>query len=594
MEKRLRHDRLRPKKSVMRYADQLNHVSSIIWLLVLFATTSVILVSPFVLGGKLYMGSDMQFHLSRIYELKSAISNGSGFSFISTHTFNSVGVPLNLLYSPLLLYPFAILTLLISNQVTAIYVGIMLMFFVSLVVNYNVAIKFWHGDKYKALLFSYVYTFSSVNFGILFSGFTLGQASAIIFYPLAIYGMYAIFWGYYGDWYFLAIGMSLLLYTHLISVVLIALVVLVLFVIALLTSKGFLLRIRYFVLSIILAICLSSFFLVGFISTQTDSKLSITKIFQLENGTVGAGDFLWNSISNSYSPLSIGFIFLFTVVVGFIKHKKLSTRMNYVLWMAISCVILTTSLFPWNLFQNTFFNVIQFPYRILSVGAVFMGVLFAELFSIKVLKKLTLFHKKVSVIGMLIFICVLFLGNFQMFVTEKNSQAELNYTPYSWHIAPASFYVAASSYNNLFGYNAGVGSTDYWPQKSMKHIYDIKTHVVNIDGRANYAQNQTTLNNGFEYVINSKQDNSKIDLPILNYHSYKVELNGEKIPYSESKRGTIQVKGTKGTNDIKVQYKVSNSLTVAIYLSIFSWTILILTWLWRTFTKRDGVSNENF
>ncbi|VDG23449.1 hypothetical protein [Lactiplantibacillus mudanjiangensis] len=593
MKKELRQTGLRPKRTVWLNSDHFIYMAKVIWLLILFAVTSVVLVLPFVLNGKLYMGSDMQFHLSRIFELKSAISNGNGFPFVSTRTFNSVGVPLNLLYSPLLLYPFAILSLLISNQVDAIYVGIMLMFFLSLVINYGVAKRYFENNKVKATIFTYVYTFSSINFGIWFSGFTMGQACAAIFYPLTIYGMYSIFWGRYHDWCMLAIGMSILLYSHLISVVLMVTLLFALFIIAILTSKHFFFRIRYFVFSVLLALCLSSFFLVGFISTELSSKLSVTKIVQLEDGTAGVGKLIWNSLSNSYTPLGIGFIFLISIILGIVNRKKLSRRLNFVLAISIVCVVLTTKLFPWNLMQNTFFNVIQFPYRILAVGSVFMGVLFTELFSVLVLKKLSFVRGRLSIVGILLLVCVLFLANFKTFTMDRSSQSELNYSPYSWHIAPPMFYVTANSYNNLFGYNAGVGSTDYWPQKSMKHVYDIKTHVVYINNKANYAQEQVLKDNGWQYIVNSQKEQSKIDLPILNYHSYKVILNGKSVAYSESKRGTIQVHGLKGTNNISVQYEISNGLIISIYVTVLSWLILILTWFWRVITKRDGVLNEN-
>jgi len=140
----------------------------------------------------------------------------------------------------------------------------------------------------------------------------------------------------------------------------------------------------------------------------------------------------------------------------------------------------------------------------------------------------------------------------------------------------------------MLGYNFGVGSTDYWPKKSVKYAVDIINHITLVDNQVVNLPVMYTITNGMHYEVNSKKAHSKIDLPFLNYHSYIVKLNGKKVGYSESKRGTILVKGKKGNNIIDIRYKVPKIVHVGTYISAISWILFLSALGWNLITKKQS------
>lgn len=562
-----------------------------IWLVALFLLSTTVVILPFILNGKLYMGSDLQFHLNRIQELKSAFESKGGFPFISTETFNNVTVPLNLLYSPMTLLPIVFVTLLVTNPVTAIYIGIGLILFVSLVLNYIVAKRFFKQDVRRALLFTYAYTFSSIAFSVQFSGFTFGQTLASVFYPMVMYGFYSIFSTEKSAWVWLALGLSAIVYSYSVSVLIIVVLLAILLIIVFIVDpREAVLNAKTFLLSIGLTIGLSAFYIISYVYIEANNSLVNTKTFNLADSALPVGTLLIQSLLNSYST-GIGVLFLITIVISVIRYKHMSRIIKINFWLAVALVLMSTNLFPWSLFQNTPLVSIQFPYRILSIASVPLSCLFVDM----IISLISIF-KKWSVMIVMVTITAILVGygfNTYQFILSHNAENELRYTPTSWHNLPQEpVYVTASSYNNLLGYTTGVGSSDYWPQKSIKYVYDIINSVFLVDGERTYDAQLKTAVNRVEYTVSGESKHPKIDLPILDYGFYSVTVDGEPRAYQESKRGTVEVVGNHGLNTIVITATLPNIIKSGIYISLLSGVMVIGGWMWRVVTvwnvrKRD-------
>nr|WP_252895020.1 hypothetical protein [Liquorilactobacillus satsumensis] len=164
---------------------------------------------PFYKHNLLNAGSDMQFHLNRINEIYQNMRNGGFFPYLSTYSFNHMGTPpLNLLYPAPFLFVFAALRFVISNPVTATYAGISLIIFAALSVTYFTGMKYWDKQRRKSLLCALFYGLSASYFEVIFQSFDLGEAFAMIFLPLVIYGTYSLFFRDKAEWVLLALGMS--------------------------------------------------------------------------------------------------------------------------------------------------------------------------------------------------------------------------------------------------------------------------------------------------------------------------------------------------------------------------------------------------
>ena len=85
---------------------------------------------------------------------------------------------------------------------------------------------------FAGLLFATLYTFSLYRLDNIVIRFATGEFIAYAFIPLVFYGLYNILKGDYRKWYILSIGMALVAYSHLISLLLTALLVGFIFIIA--------------------------------------------------------------------------------------------------------------------------------------------------------------------------------------------------------------------------------------------------------------------------------------------------------------------------------------------------------------------------
>ena len=94
----------------------------------LFIICAVIFVAYPMHSGYIFSGSDMQFHLSRIYEIKNGLEHLK-YPWVSFLTFNKIGYAINSFYPNGSLLVFIPLFILINNPVTAYYTFMGTLFF---------------------------------------------------------------------------------------------------------------------------------------------------------------------------------------------------------------------------------------------------------------------------------------------------------------------------------------------------------------------------------------------------------------------------------------------------------------------------------
>lgn len=94
----------------------------------LFIICAVIFVAYPMHSGYIFSGSDMQFHLSRIYEIKNGLEHLK-YPWVSFLTFNKIGYAINSFYPNGSLLVFIPLFILIKNPVTAYYTFMGTLFF---------------------------------------------------------------------------------------------------------------------------------------------------------------------------------------------------------------------------------------------------------------------------------------------------------------------------------------------------------------------------------------------------------------------------------------------------------------------------------
>lgn len=168
--------------------------------------------SPLCASGDFYV------HFNRLVVLMEALKDGSFPYYMDYHIMDSYGYLIKGFYSDFLLIPFAIIGNL--SSATTAYLSIIFISTFCCGIWMHIAIKKITKNNYIALLTSLLFTFCTYRVFDIYIRGALGEILSFTFIPLIIWGSYEIIKGDYKKWYIFTVGISLLLYSHLISTVL--------------------------------------------------------------------------------------------------------------------------------------------------------------------------------------------------------------------------------------------------------------------------------------------------------------------------------------------------------------------------------------
>ena len=164
----------------------------------------------------LYEGFDMQFHLARIEGIYQAMRGGDFPVRLNPIQNGGYGDLSAVMYPQLFLYPVAVLRF--------FGVSLMLCYKVLLVgINLGSAYLAYYCGKNvlrsgkMGIWVSVFYTFASYRIIDLYMRHALGEALAMTFLPLVVWGTYEILWGDRRKWYLLVFGMTGVLQSHVLS-----------------------------------------------------------------------------------------------------------------------------------------------------------------------------------------------------------------------------------------------------------------------------------------------------------------------------------------------------------------------------------------
>ena len=188
-------------------------------IVILFFLVAVIMVYPLLATGRIAAQVDWLFHASRVEQIYRNLKEGSLFTYIATSTFQGTGVGSFLFYPVVFIYPWALLRFILA-PVQAYYVWVAGVLFLTLVISYFSMLAFSKNAHLRSLLFAFLYTLAPYHLYLGPASFVIGEFVATAFIPLVFLGFYQVVWGQRSKWYLLSIGMTLLLYSHMLSVLL--------------------------------------------------------------------------------------------------------------------------------------------------------------------------------------------------------------------------------------------------------------------------------------------------------------------------------------------------------------------------------------
>ena len=328
----------------------------------------------------LYNGDDLCYHLARLEGLKDGILDGQIPVNILPEGLQGNGY-LNAMYPYLFLYIGAFLRICRVSIGLSYKVLIFLANLGSAVCAY-IAVKSMTRSRRSIILAVVLYTLMPYRFTNIFSRGDLGETLALIFWPLLIAGLYHIVMGERKRWYYLVIGVSGVLQSHILSAAFAASVCVI-------TAIVYCVRIvrekRYIEIGKAMGmfLLLNMWYLVPFIYYYFRGNLStdVLRWSSYFEQSINPSNFTQSISLYNKQYFSLGLALLGCVGIGVIwllceKRSEKTDVEGYLLYLLVlGCLLtyMTTGYFPnkallkYEWFRNIV-TMIQFPWRFLGLA----------------------------------------------------------------------------------------------------------------------------------------------------------------------------------------------------------------------------------
>lgn len=533
---------------------------------------AMIFVAPFLNKGYLVYGDDLQYQLSRVKEISGWFKDGLfNFPGISTYSFYSLGYGVNLFYPWLTLVPFSIFGLLVKNPVNAIYFGFYFYTFLTVIIAYS-CMKRFSRSWLSSAVFSILYTFSIYRTIDGITRFALAEFIALTFLPLILLGSYEVLFGEKRYWVMVTIGLSLIVYTHVLSAFMVCVYLVVFWLISLFFIKEKIQRSLVLFLSGVVSIFASAGYLFPFLEEQLYQPFLQPSPMKLEGNAVGelvlksfSNDLMQSNMGGIYN---IGYTCMLILLVGIFFLKEMEKRDKIIYGMGVATFFMATTIFPWSLFQNTPLAVIQFPFRLMIFPTLFTCItganlikILSEKYSIKIKSSILLATLLVSVIPWLLSVNSM-MNNSAQFVFNTGDL----------------FFKDSEDRFSMW-------IEQYMPESSQRYVEEIYKHIGYVDNEP-VVFTPTSQKQRVDFSIQTDRLQSKIDLPVIRYKNTTVLVNGKNVTSTSSHRGTVRIMVDKGINKISMSYKASLFIQLGIFISIITWLLLFLCVVLRL--RKDG------
>ena len=546
---------------------------------VLLLLTLVCLLACFPLfGDGLLKGDDRSFHLTRIVQVAYSMEAGQFPVRLYTNAINGFGYASPLYYCDLFLYLPAILyncmvPLQLCYKIYAVVVtALTCVFCYQGLKHLNLSIQ-------AAVAGTTLYLLAGYRLVNVFLRFAVGEYTAMMWLPLVIWGVYAIYThekATWKDWLPLAVGMAGIVQCHVISF---ELVCLFLAFFCLLAVK------RTFRVSTLLALAkaalvalgLSLWFLIPMLWSMATQDIEVTKRFATDFQTNGTslyqmlGLFSGQKDSNSLGTLGAAMVLGALLTAGLLlyqddwgkQYPRKKLIMQCALLMSGICVLFAWNLFPWNSLlshvEGTFLHKVltlpQFPWRYLTIATMLLSV--AAAVSLEVLRKWKPAVYKPVLIG-LTTVAVLYTALFGYNLYQVRTQE--------------TFYTAIPQNKNSIGTGeyllpGAVDRNRIRPQSDQQSL--VVKWYDKVDGVA------------YITLENNSDEEATVVLPIYDYGNYYAQdTEGTQFPLEMTENSLLQFTVPGGySGAISIEYKEPLLWRAAELVSLATCGGVLVLWL---------------
>lgn len=529
-----------------------------------------LLLSYFYLYSQLKNGSlisnwDLQFHMNRFRGLSNVWTSPINFS-----TFNSTGIPVNIFYGWLTVYPIYFFYSISDNMIFSynlyLYLLTVITFLVSHYSFYSIA-----RNNISSSIFSITYTFSMYRAVCIFYRGAIGEVLGLTIYPVLFLLVYKIIVQNKNYWVSLSLVFSLLLYSHLISSLIAFFYIVLFYVIMLFSKSSFKIdSTKTLIKAGISTALLSAAYLIPMI--EQIAKINPPAEVNLKDRSLSIISTVNGAISLDFLSYSIGLIPIIFMILLLFYFKKMSTSDKCIYFVCILSLIMTTSIFPWQYFQKTPINTLQFPWRLFGIASLFACYLGCKYVVLALKSSLV---KKVIFLLLIVFSVSTNYISINKFL--KNEQSIFINNPT----------LTNEDVNNM---STTMFTFDYTPKNYEHYIDQVKNHEVRLGNKSiDHKKNITDSTYFVEVIANEEQ---VVSLPIYNYKGVCILLNGKFVETETKDNPLVNVKINSGKNIIKVSYKYTKISKISFFLSIV-WLICLLILSLKKFLVSANEKNSN-
>lgn len=529
--------------------------------IILMILMSILYSIPLFIDNTVIHNADQDtlFHLSRIIGLSNVWESPVNFNNFHKH-----GTMMNNFYPWITLYP-AYLLFKFTNSLTLAYkfyyLGITL---ITMLIAYYSMIVLKKGPL-TSMIFAVVYSFSAYRSTDIFQRASLGEAVALTFLPLILTGCIEVFSRNYRNWPLITIGMTLVVYTHLLSVAMIAVIMGIAMLLSLPFWNSIKKRLVALVYATISTVLLSISFLIPFIQQSIAQDLKVPSPGYLVG--MPFPDMFNKILRNDLSGYTIGLIIFLSIFLTLQRSRYLNKTDKFIFYFGISIFILSTNLFPWSLLQETPFASIQFVWRLSTFSTLFIAYSISVVLGADNLSK-PLTSKKSTLygLGLIVIVALHQVSVNNLYTSGKDTQLLLTEDII---VERASYYLHTDYANK---------ESILFPEVIQNHLYYLNDEII--EPKYSYTDSVLKIS-----IYNPNNTEAKFITPIYRYLGQVVVLNEKKINSNLSRFGTTELTVPHGESIIEITYKytglaILSKLANIIFLAIF------LGYLYQTKHKR--------
>lgn len=510
-------------------------------------------------GRSFVGGDDYFFHNARFEALMQGLQDGTFPSYIDYKGLYNYGYLVKPFYSDFILIPFAVLAIFTGKSFAYLSLFFSMTFLCGIFMY--IFIQKVYKDRYAAVLGSLLYTFCLYRLYDLYHRAAWGEAFSFTFLPVVFLGLYYIIKGDYRKWYVIAIGFSLMIFTHVLSSLLLFITVCIILVIynrSLLKEPK---RLYYLVLAGAVTIIVTGYYLFPFFEQVASDTFYFQKFKYLPYTTAQSRlDFptimygMIAGFTTGSQSIGIGLLLLLPLCFRFFVRSKDKESAKYLrsidtgVIIGIFYILLTSGLAPWTKFPLSYLSFIQFPWRLYEFVCFFFAL--AGGYYLCLLCKGR--NSKIAVLSTLVIllsvVIVINASSYkEMKVGPRLSDTELNETTH-YTMAGMEYYPAAMPFPDTFIRDRG----DSVISQTRKTAITVFVRDRNI----------TAFN------VNVEMKDS-LELPLIYYKGYAATLNGKDIPVAGSRNGLVQIPVDQ-TGRVEVFYKGTLIQMLGFYTTILA------------------------